>query len=226
MSLYGGPGRYTNLVFAEDEDGLPPDWEPLNIEQGFPRGSNTLTVDVAGLYSEVWEGAAMTEDEAIKAGALAVRSAAIKDIARKYCRHHVEQHFTVNRMIDEYIKVYETIIETKKREDHRPWGYYKILADNTDYKVKEIFVFPNKRLCRCRLRQRDEHWYILNGTARVTLDDKTLVLSHGQSVNIPRGSLHRIANPDSENLRFIEVQTGNYFEEDDIERFEDDFGRI
>jgi len=150
----------------------------------------------------------------------------IKNIDRNYCRHHVERHFTADRMVDEYIKVYETIIETKKREDHRPWGYYKILADNNDYKVKEIVVFPGKRLSLQRHRQRDEHWQILSGTARITIDDKTIILKPGQSVNIPRGGTHRAANPEPENLRFIEVQTGDYFGEDDIERFEDDYGRI
>jgi hypothetical protein len=63
MSIYGGPGRYSSLLFAEDEDGLPADWEPLNVEQGYKRGSNTLTFDVAYLYGEVWEGVAMTEEE-------------------------------------------------------------------------------------------------------------------------------------------------------------------
>jgi glycosyltransferase involved in cell wall biosynthesis/quercetin dioxygenase-like cupin family protein len=150
----------------------------------------------------------------------------IKDIDRIFCRHHVERHFTADRMIEEYIKVYEMVIKTKKSEDHRPWGYYKILADNNDYKVKEIVVFPEKRLSLQRHRQRDEHWYVLDGTARVTRDNKTLVLKPGQSVDIPRSSLHRVANAGPENLRLIEVQTGDYFGEDDIERFEDDFGRI
>ncbi|MBN2040384.1 MAG: glycosyltransferase [Spirochaetes bacterium] len=150
----------------------------------------------------------------------------IKTIDRMYCRHHVEQNFTADRMVEEYINVYETIIETNKREDHRPWGYYKILADKNDYKVKEIVVFPDKRLSLQRHRQRDEHWQILGGTARISIDDKTFELKSGQSVNIPRCSLHRVANHSTENLRFIEVQTGDYFREDDIERIEDDFGRI
>ncbi len=64
MSIYGGPGRFTGLVFAEDEEGLPADWKPLNAEYGYTRGSNTVTFDVAYLYCEIWEGAAMTEEEA------------------------------------------------------------------------------------------------------------------------------------------------------------------
>ena len=160
-----------------------------------------------------------TVDEAIDA------VAHIKDIDRACCRSHVEQHFTVNRMVEEYVQVYETVLEKTKPEEHRPWGYYKILADNDTYKSKEIVVFPHKRLSLQRHHHRSEHWYIIEGRAQITLDDKTVVVKPGQSVDIPNGVLHRIANPGSENVRFIEVQTGDYFGEDDIERFEDDFGR-
>jgi glycosyltransferase involved in cell wall biosynthesis len=150
----------------------------------------------------------------------------IKDIDRACCRRHVEQHFTINRMVEEYIQVYETVLEKTKREEPRPWGYYKILADDDTYKTKEIVVFPHKRLSLQRHRHRSEHWYVIGGRAEITLDDETIVLVTGQSVDIPKGALHRIANPGCENVRFIEVQTGDYFGEDDIERFEDDFGRV
>jgi len=160
-----------------------------------------------------------TLDEAIDA------AAKIKDIDRACCRRRVEQYFTIDRMLEEYIQVYETVLEKAKPEDHRPWGYYKILADNDTYKNKEIVVFSHKRLSLQRHQRRSEHWYIIDGQAEITLDDKTFVLAPGQSVDIPKGALHRIANPGSENVRFIEVQTGDYFGEDDIERFEDDFGR-
>jgi glycosyltransferase involved in cell wall biosynthesis len=160
-----------------------------------------------------------TQDEAIDA------VGKIKDIDRAWCRRHVEQYFTIDRMLDEYIQVYETVLEKAKPKDHRPWGYYKILADNDRYKNKEIIVFPQKRLSLQRHQRRSEHWYIIDGRAEITLNDKTFVLSPGQSLDIPKGALHRIANPSSENVRFIEVQTGDYFGEDDIERIEDDFGR-
>ena len=160
-----------------------------------------------------------TLDEAIDA------VSKIKDIDRACCRRHVEQYFTIDRMVEEYIQVYETVLEKAKPEDHRPWGYYKILADNDRYKNKEIVVFPQKRLSLQRHQRRSEHWYIIDGRAEITIDDKTFVLAPGQSVDIPKGALHRIANPGSENVRFIEVQTGDYFGEDDIERIEDDFGR-
>ena len=161
-----------------------------------------------------------TVDEAIAA------AAHIEDIDRACCRRRVEQHFTVDRMVEGYIQIYEKVLEETQRESHRPWGYYKILADDKIYKSKEIVVFPNKRLSLQRHRQRFEHWYILGGQAQVTVGDKTVILEPGQSVDIPKGALHRIANLNSENVRFIEVQTGDYFGEDDIERFDDDFGRV
>jgi len=160
-----------------------------------------------------------TVNEAIEA------TAHINDIDRSDCRRHVEKYFTSDRMVEEYIQVYKTALEKTKREEHRPWGYYKILADDDTYKSKEIVVFPHKRLSLQRHRRRSEHWYIIDGPAQITLDDETFVLEPEQSVDIPKGALHRIANTGSENIRFIEVQTGDYFGEDDIERFEDDFGR-
>lgn len=111
-------------------------------------------------------------------------------------------------------------------EDHRPWGYYQVLADEPDHKVKRIIVYPGKRLSLQRHHHRAEHWYILSGTALVTRNDEHLHLVSGQSVDLPRGALHRVMNPGEEDLAFIEVQTGDYFGEDDIERIEDDFGRV
>ena len=111
-------------------------------------------------------------------------------------------------------------------KDTRPWGFYEVLCDESDHKVKRITVTPDKRLSLQRHQKRSEHWYVLHGQAVVTLDDSEVVLSPGQAVDINCGVKHRVANRGSENLVFIEVQTGSYFGEDDIERFEDDFGRI
>ena len=110
--------------------------------------------------------------------------------------------------------------------DHRPWGYYEVLVDERDHKVKRIVVHPGKRLSLQSHRRRSEHWFILCGKAVVTIDREELDLETGQSVDIPQGALHRILNAGAEILAFIEVQIGEYFGEDDIERFEDDYGRI
>ncbi len=116
-------------------------------------------------------------------------------------------------------------MKEKNSEDQRPWGYYQVLSDEPDHKVKRIIVHPDKRLSLQRHAHRSEHWYIIQGKAIVTLDDKQIPLMKGMSADIPRGTAHRIKNPGTDNLVFIEVQTGDYFGEDDIERLEDDFGR-
>jgi mannose-6-phosphate isomerase-like protein (cupin superfamily) len=116
-------------------------------------------------------------------------------------------------------------MEELNTEYHRPWGYYVILADEPDHKVKRIVVKPGKRLSLQRHQKRSEHWYILAGTAIVTLNDKVITVPAGAAVDIPVRTIHRVQNPKPDELSFIEIQTGDYFGEDDIERLEDDFGR-
>ena len=110
--------------------------------------------------------------------------------------------------------------------DHRPWGYYEVLSDQPDHKVKRITVYSGKRLSLQRHQHRSEHWHIVKGNAVMTLDDDDILMQSGESIDIPCGSKHRITNRGGENLVFIEIQRGDYFGEDDIERFEDDFGRV
>ncbi len=87
-------------------------------------------------------------------------------------------------------------------------------------------VYPGKRLSLQRHQYRDEHWFVVSGEGVWTLDGKDCCIKTGQSVDIPRCAAHRIANNGTKNLVFMEVQTGDYFGEDDIERLEDDFGRV
>ena len=110
-------------------------------------------------------------------------------------------------------------------ESIRPWGRYEILQDSPQYKVKRIWVSPGKRLSLQRHQKRAEHWFILQGSARVTLNSDTLEMGPGDSIDIAIADLHRIENIGESDVIFIEVQTGTYFGEDDIERIEDDFGR-
>jgi mannose-6-phosphate isomerase-like protein (cupin superfamily) len=111
-------------------------------------------------------------------------------------------------------------------EDQRPWGYYRVLADEPDHKVKSICVYPGERLSLQRHRCRSEHWYIVEGTALVVVDANEIYLKAGDSIDISMGSAHRIMNAGEGNLVFIEVQRGGYFGEDDIERLQDDYGRV
>ncbi len=110
--------------------------------------------------------------------------------------------------------------------DHRPWGFYEILSDAADCKVKRITVYPEKRLSLQRHARRSEHWYIVSGTAIVTKDGRETRLETGDAIDLPVRSWHRIRNIGTQNVVFIEVQTGDYFGEDDIERSEDDYGRV
>ena len=109
--------------------------------------------------------------------------------------------------------------------DQRPWGSFTILDEDTDYKVKRIEVLPTKRLSYQKHAHRSEHWFVVRGTAKVTLNGKDILVKKGEDVDIPVGTAHRVENPAEELLVFIETQTGDYFGEDDIERLEDDFGR-
>ena len=109
--------------------------------------------------------------------------------------------------------------------DRRPWGTYTVLEEDRGFKVKRIEVLPGKRLSYQKHAQRAEHWYVVEGTAKVTLDGEEITVRAGEAIDIPIGTAHRVENPDEGNLVFIEVQRGNYLGEDDITRLEDDYGR-
>ena len=107
----------------------------------------------------------------------------------------------------------------------RPWGRYEVLQESHTHKVKCIWVTPGQRLSYQRHAKRAEHWFIVKGTGQVTINGEIKEVGPGQTVEFGIGVLHRIANTGSEEIIFVEVQTGTYFDEDDIERIEDDFGR-
>ncbi len=109
---------------------------------------------------------------------------------------------------------------------HRPWGSYTILEDAADCKVKRLVIKPGQVLSLQRHHRRAEHWTVVKGTAKVRLGDQEFLLEANQSTYVPIETLHRLENPGDEDIHLIEVQTGNYFGEDDIERLEDIYGRI
>ena len=108
----------------------------------------------------------------------------------------------------------------------KPWGFYEVLSTETECQVKRIVVFPGHRLSLQSHFYRHEHWYIVRGEAKVTRDNETFNLLSGDAVDIAAKSWHRVENESDYNLIFIEIQTGTYFGEDDIERIEDDYNRI
>jgi mannose-6-phosphate isomerase len=116
--------------------------------------------------------------------------------------------------------------ETSPRFDRRPWGTFTVLDEGNDFKVKRIEVLPGKRLSYQKHSQRAEHWVVVQGTAKVTLDDRESIVAAGEAIDIGTGSAHRVENPGTVTLVFIEVQRGSYLGEDDIVRLQDDFGRV
>ena len=110
--------------------------------------------------------------------------------------------------------------------EERPWGSFHILEDLTYTKVKRLVVKPGERLSLQSHKMRDEHWVVVRGVARVTLDDETRDFSYGQHVFVKRGCRHRIANAGSELVEVIEVQIGDAFPEEDIVRYADDYNRL
>jgi mannose-6-phosphate isomerase len=98
--------------------------------------------------------------------------------------------------------------------------------DAPTHKVKELAVRPGHRLSYQMHAKRSEHWFVVAGDAIVTINDNEAVLREGESVNVPAGTKHRIENRSDRDVVFIEVQTGSYFGEDDIVRFDDDYNRV
>lgn len=109
--------------------------------------------------------------------------------------------------------------------DYRPWGWYESIALGPRFQVKRIVVNPGAALSLQSHNHRSEHWVVVEGTAKVTIDDDVQILSENQSVYIPLGAVHRMENPGKLPLTLIEVQTGSYFGEDDITRYDDVYAR-
>jgi mannose-1-phosphate guanylyltransferase/mannose-6-phosphate isomerase len=114
---------------------------------------------------------------------------------------------------------------TLHRKVHRPWGWYDSIDEGGRFKVKRIQVKPKASLSLQKHHHRAEHWIVVKGTAEITNGDKTILLTENQSTYIPLGETHRLANPGTIPLEIIEVQSGSYLGEDDIVRFEDNYGR-
>ena len=107
----------------------------------------------------------------------------------------------------------------------RPWGHYEVIQETSMHKVKCIWVKPGSRLSYQKHQKRSEHWFIVSGIADVILEGVEFKKHAGETVDVALGELHRIGNSGTEDLVFIEVQTGTYFGEDDIERVSDDYTR-
>ena len=108
---------------------------------------------------------------------------------------------------------------------YRPWGYY-LTTDGEFWQVKKIIVYPGESLSLQMHYHRSEHWIVVKGQALVEVDGSEKLIKENQSTYIPKKIKHRLSNPGIQNLIIIEVQSGDYLGEDDIERFEDKYGRL
>lgn len=109
--------------------------------------------------------------------------------------------------------------------DERPWGFFEVVDAGPGFRVKRLCIRPGQRLSYQRHTARSEHWYVVGGLGVVTLDEAAVDVAPGTTIDVPVGMAHRAECVGDDDLVVIEVQTGSYFGEDDIERLEDDYGR-
>jgi len=133
--------------------------------------------------------------------------------------------------VQEVRKVVEALGQAD-REEHlihktveRPWGSYAVLEKGDRYKIKRVVLKPRAKLSLQLHRRRSEHWVVVSGTAKATREGETYLVHTNESTYIPINTKHRLENPGDISLQIIEVQNGDYVEEDDIEGFSDDYGR-
>lgn len=138
-----------------------------------------------------------------------------------------------DRKQSQHVKLIVEKLYSQKREEQtlhrkvsRPWGWYDNLDEGDNFRVKRIQVNPGGSLSLQKHAKRAEHWVVVKGVAEVVCNDKKITLKENESTYIPLGHKHRLSNPGKDTLEIIEVQTGNYLGEDDIERLEDSYGRL
>jgi mannose-1-phosphate guanylyltransferase/mannose-6-phosphate isomerase len=139
----------------------------------------------------------------------------------------------IDRNQSQEVKMVVNKLSIEKREEKnlhrkvsRPWGWFDSLDEGSNFKVKRIQVNPGASLSLQKHAKRAEHWVVVRGIAEVICNDKKITLKENESTYIPLGQTHRLSNPGKDILEIIEVQSGNYLGEDDIERFDDSYGRL
>ena len=147
-----------------------------------------------------------------------------KEDALLVCKKNKSQKI---RDVVSILKSKNKLVTEYNLQDYRPWGYYKVLDEaDSKFKIKRIVVYPGKKLSKQMHYHRSEHWIVIKGTAKVTVGTKEKLLSVGNSVFIKTGTVHRLENPGNIPLEIVEVQLGEYLEEHDIVRFQDDYARV
>jgi mannose-1-phosphate guanylyltransferase/mannose-6-phosphate isomerase len=196
-------------------------WNTIDFVLNRDKNKNAFYGDVLALDNKnttVWGGHHLVV-------AMGLKDMIIADTpdALLVCPKHEAQR--VSEVVD--------ILKARKRFEYmmprlvnRPWGRYFVLNDTGKFKTKMVEVHPHKRLSLQLHKKRAEHWVIVEGIARVTIGNKIYYVKRNESIYVPCAKRHRIENTQDKKLVFIEVQTGSYLGEDDIQRFEDDFERL
>jgi mannose-1-phosphate guanylyltransferase/mannose-6-phosphate isomerase len=197
-----------------------------------------------GVWSSIWDVSAKDKDENVISGdviAIDTSNSLIRSSNRLVATLGIHNQIIVetadailiaDKSQSQNVKQLTAQLKQKKRSEishhrkvYRPWGWYESLSTGKHYQVKLICVNTNGCLSLQKHMKRSEHWVIVSGEAIVTNGDDTKVFSVNESTYIPAGNIHRLENKSSEPLLLIEVQTGNYFGEDDIIRLDDRYGR-
>jgi mannose-1-phosphate guanylyltransferase/mannose-6-phosphate isomerase len=225
--------------------------KPISVDYGImERGRNVLMVPATFQWSDLGNWAALDEviekDDAgnilrgnaidigsqgstIFAGERLIATIGLKDMVVVDTADATL--VTPKEKVQEVRKIVE-VLKKNGREEHllhktveRPWGSYTVLEKGQGYKIKRVVLKPKARLSFQLHKRRSEHWVVVAGVAKVTREDETYLVQTNESTYIPINTRHRLENPGDILLQIIEVQNGEYLEEDDIERFDDDYGR-
>lgn len=195
----------------------------LSVVEAMASGTPTIAMSRGSMPEVISDGETGFLVKSVEEAAEAVNK--IDSISRKKCRERAEERFSVDRMVDSYIKVYEEILKKCKRKSERPWGYYEVLMERPGYKVKNLTILPQGEISLQLHHHRSEHWFIVKGKGIITKNGSEIEVLAGDSVDLPVNEVHRIKNIDNDDLVFIEVAKGDYLGEDDIVRLEDIYGR-
>ena len=216
--------RTDNLVALPFSDGWSDlgDWESVRVEMG-PDQNGVATSENA--YALNCSNTLLrSENDAQNIVGLGLKDIIAVAMPDAVLVAHRNQTQNVKSILNELklknVKQAETF-----PKDHRPWGWFETLAMRGRFQVKRILVNPGAALSLQSHHHRSEHWIVVEGTAKVTVDNEVKLLSEGESVYIPLASVHRLENPGKLPMLLIEVQTGAYLGEDDIIRYEDNYAR-
>jgi mannose-1-phosphate guanylyltransferase/mannose-6-phosphate isomerase len=249
------PKLYTLLSLIRAVDDIEKVWpkiDPISVDYGIMERSNKIALIPAPFYWTdlgSWDAmnALLPKDRSgnvIQADCLGVDSTGVSVFSRGgrlisligvkdlIIADTPDALLVCDKRKSQDVKKIVDMLRSNKRKEHithmtekRPWGSFTVLQSAQGFKIKLIEIGPKKRLSLQRHDKRAEHWVVVSGCAKVTIGSKQALVSSNNSIYVPMGKKHRLENPKNTPLKIVEVQTGSYVEEDDIERFDDDFKR-